>query len=217
MTRNLLRPVILAFCLIFGSSLVWYSVASAQDDPVAPATDVAAPADEAPTAPVATDTEAPTAPVATDTAPIAPATSVTTAPASESASPALSRLINLLIDVLAAVLLILMPYFAHRLIAYFEKKTSLELAPVTKDKINALLDKGIAFAEEQAHKAVRAKTKALTMSEKLEFGAGYVMDLADVADAKNWTIDKVKKMLEARLGELRVTLEDPDVENVVPA
>jgi hypothetical protein len=71
------------------------------------------------------------------------------------------------------------------------------------EKIDTLLDKGIAYGDEQAHKAIKNKEKALTMAEKLEYGASYVMDLADKADIKNWTISKIKKMLEARLQETR--------------
>ena len=194
MIRRVIRPAILIFTLALGSSLVWYSVASA-DDPVAPATNV-----------VAVDTVDTVA-----TAPMAPATPVVVV-ASEPPkvqSPAIARIIDIVIDVMAAILLILVPYFIHRLLAYFEKKTGIKLALATKEKIDALLDKGIAFAEEQGHKVVKAKAKALTMPEKLEFGAGYVMDLADHADVKGWTIEKVKKMLEARLNETRTPPSSP--------
>jgi len=118
-------------------------------------------------------------------------------------SPAAARFINVLIDLLAAILLILVPYFVHRLLLYFETKTKIKLSPETLAKIDALLDKGIAYGDEQSHKAIKNNEKALTMSEKLEYGAGYVMDLADKTDIKNWTIGKVKKMLEARLQEKR--------------
>jgi hypothetical protein len=130
---------------------------------------------------------------------IPPAANATT----EVQSPAAVRFINMLIDLLAAVLLILVPYFVHRLLAYFETKTKIKLSPEIMEKINALLDKGIAYGEEQAHKAIKNSEKALTMSEKLEHGASYVMDLADKSDIKNWSIEKIKKMLEARLQEKR--------------
>jgi hypothetical protein len=208
MIRTWLRSVFLASLLLAGSSMVWYSLASANDAGPAAVTDVT-PVDETP-APV---------PAVTDAAPTTPAAVAPSEPATVQ-SPAAARLIDMLIDILSAVLLILVPYFVHRLLAYFEKKTGLELSANMKEKIDALLDKGIAFAEEQGHKALKKREKKLEMSDKLELGAGYVLDLADAADAKDWTMEKVKKMLEARLNETRkdegVTLSDPDSENVVP-
>jgi len=207
MTR-LLRPTLLAIWLVFSTSLIWYSVASANDAGPAVTDVVTAPADEAPV------------PAVVDPVPAEPAAPVVAPEPAEVQSPAAARLIDMLIDILSVVLMILVPYFVHRGLAYFEKKTGLELSPYMKDKIDGLLDDGIAYAEEQGRKAVKNKTKKLTMSEKLEHGANYVLDLADAVDAKGWTTEKVKKMLEGRLNQTRdeveagVTLSDPDVENV---
>jgi hypothetical protein len=213
MTRNMLRTTLFAFLIVFGSSIALYSVASANDAGPVVADVVVAPVDEAPV---------PTA----EPVPAEPVVPVVVAPEpAKVQSPAVARLIDMLLDILSVVLLILVPYFVHRGLAYFEKKTSLELSPYMTNKLNDLLDKGLAYAEEQAHKVLKKNEKSLTMSEKLEHGAGYVMDLADAADAKTWTTEKVKKMLEARLNEKRggdvkidgnpgVTLDDPDTETV---
>ena len=207
MTR-FFRLSLLSIWLVLSISLVWYSVASANDAGAAVTDVVTAPADEAPV------------PAVVDPIPAEPAALVVTPEPDTAQSPAAIRLIDMLFDILSAALLILVPYFVHRLLSYFEKKTGLELSPYMQDKIDGLLDKGIAYAEEQGRKAIKKKEKALTMSEKLEHGANYVLDLADAVDAKGWTTEQVKKMLEGRLNQTRdeveagVTLSDPDVENV---
>ena len=141
MTRTI-RPLLLTFLLILSILLIWQSLSYAQNDPAPPTTDVVA-TEEAPTAEPATK---PTAEPAAEPALTTEPTPEVKPAAEKEESPALARLINMLIDILSAVLLILVPYFVHRLIAYFEKKTSLELADKHKDKINALLYKGLAFA-----------------------------------------------------------------------
>ena len=190
MIRNPLRLIVLAFALsLFAGHASVAAVNDAGPAITSISTDVSTPA---PTTPATLPAAAPASP--------APATVAPTTP-----SPAAARLINMLINVLAAILLILAPYFAHRIIALFEKKSGITLAPQTKAKIDALLDQGINYADEQAHKAIKNKEKALTMPEKLEHAAGYVMDLADKAQVEQWTVAKVKKMLESRIQVTRVT------------
>lgn len=130
-----------------------------------------------------------------------------TAPAATPATvqePAAARFLNELIDILLkAAILPLVIWATGRLISYFEKKSGVHVSDETKARINGYMEQGVNYAEEQAHKAIKKNEKKLEMPEKLEHAASFIMDIADKKDAKDWTADKVKKMIEAWIAKHR--------------
>lgn len=112
---------------------------------------------------------------------------------------AATRTGEFVIYVLGGVASVFGGWLLHRLIAVFEKKTGIEISDANEAKLDALLDRGLDYGEEQGSKLWKRVGKKLTMPEKLEKGSGYVLDRLDAAHAKEWTRAKIESELEARL------------------
>lgn len=90
-----------------------------------------------------------------------------------------------------------------KLIVTVEKKFKVNVPDPLETYLTGLLDKGIHYAEEQAHKKVKATGKKLKMGESLDNAADFVLDLADKRQVKELGKEKLKKLIEARLNAKR--------------
>ena len=71
------------------------------------------------------------------------------------------------------------------------------------DSANALIDKGISYAEEKSKQAIK-NNETINGNEKLNLAAGFVLSMADDKKLIKLGEDKLKKLIEARLGQNRV-------------
>jgi len=126
------------------------------------------------------------------------ATGTATAP-----SPAAAKLIDMAIYVLGGVISVILTWLAHRLVAVLEKKMGLKVDAEQQAKLDKLIEDAIAFAEEQAHKAVKKNETALKMSDKMEHAAGFAVDMADSYGIDDLAREKAMKLVEAKLNKTR--------------
>jgi hypothetical protein len=141
-------------------------------------------------------------------APVAPVAAVPgivlAQPAAVAAEPAIARLADTGIKLASFALVIILGYLVGKLVASIEKKFKVQIPAFAEDAIRSLIDQGITYAEEQAHKAVKENKPKLAMSESLETAATFVMDLAiNNRDIEALGKERIKKLIEARLGASR--------------
>jgi hypothetical protein len=109
------------------------------------------------------------------------------------------KLADLAIQTLAPILLALSGWLAHRLIKAFEARTKIDVPAKQEVMIDAWIAAGIRLAEEKAHQAVKAGASTITGPEKLEAAAGFVLDLAEKNGWIDWTRERLKSKIEAKL------------------
>lgn len=129
---------------------------------------------------------------------------------------ALSRVAELAFQILVPLLSALGAYLAHRLIAAFEKRTGIDVSERVEALLDGWVERGIHAAEEWSYKEVKAKTTKLTGSEKLELAADYVLDLIKQHGLDAWTRDKVKALIESKLGVHRANGGKPALDKATP-
>lgn len=113
------------------------------------------------------------------------------------------KLADLAIQTLAPILLALSGWLAHRLIKAFETKTKIDVPAKQEAQIDGWIEAGIRLAEEKAHKAVKAKADKITGPEKLEAAASFALDLAQKNGWVDWTRDRLKSKIEAKLNVVK--------------
>jgi hypothetical protein len=118
-------------------------------------------------------------------------------------APALVTLLTQIMEVLAYALGLVLTALVGKLILAFEQKTKMNIPDAWTTKLNGWLDQGIAYAEEQGHKALKgANAKKLTMPESLEHAADFALSLGGPA-LETLGKEQLKKLIEARLGATR--------------
>lgn len=116
---------------------------------------------------------------------------------------ALSQVIDLIFQILLVVLPVVATWLAHRGIAIIEKKTKISVPDAVEAKIDEWISQGIWFAAEKSHKKIKEKTMKLSGSEKLEEAADFVLDLAQSRGWVEWSKDRIKAKIEAKIGKER--------------
>lgn len=116
---------------------------------------------------------------------------------------AVQDLTDQLVNVVGVALGVFLLALANRAIAVLEKKTGIELSEKQRNQINAAVEQGISFAEEQAHKAVKSRLGSTTLPPKIDVATQFVLDLVNSTDLKSLTKEQAQKLIEARLGFTR--------------
>ena len=110
-------------------------------------------------------------------------------------------LLKLIFGCVSIALLVVIRPLIPTLIKYFEKRTGIDIPPSIEDKIysevDRLIPKGVAFVEEQAHKALKAKLPSLTGHEKLAKACEFILEHAQDPALKKYFENGNKKKLEA--------------------
>jgi len=191
--------------LVTALVLSWLAIAglsSGQKPPVKPAPAAVVAIDAAP---IATTSPAPVV-QAPDAAPAAsqPATAPASAPTAivaptVSSTPA-GRFMDLLLQILAAALIPVAVWLAHRLIVLLEAKMGIKVSADMEGKIAGWIDAAIAYGEEAAHKAIVSGAPKLSMGAKMDAAANFALDLASKAGVGDWSKAEVVKLIEAHLG-----------------
>jgi hypothetical protein len=109
---------------------------------------------------------------------------------------------------------------AKRGIEVFEAKTGYDISAQQERLLYSALDKGIAYAEEQARKSFTEAGKKMTGLQKLDTASRFVMEMADTYGLDDLAEEKVRKLLEAQLNNSRrfglaVGQIDPMTEKVI--
>ncbi len=116
----------------------------------------------------------------------------------------LTRLADIVFEILVPIVVIFATWGAHRLIALFEKKAKIDVPAKIEEQIDGWIERGIALAEEKSRAKVKSKTAKLTGPEKLEMAAGFVLDLVEKYKLQDLAKEKIEKRIEARLGTKRL-------------
>jgi len=150
------------------------------------------------TAPVPTAPQPEAVPVVESvTAPVA---AVAEAPAK---APAFTRLMDQVIEIIAALLMLMVAFLTQRATSYFTKKTKIEIPAKTEETIAAWGKKAVHYASEKGHQFAAEKGEAMKGSEKLEHALGFGLGLAEEYGMTNLAKDKLTKYIESHLGESR--------------
>lgn len=126
---------------------------------------------------------------------------------------ALTQLTSLVFEILAPVAVAVGVWLSHRLVKMLEKKTGFDVPAKQEAKIDEWVSQGIHLAAEKSYKKVKEKTEKLKGSEKLEEAADFAFALAAARGWDDWTKDKIKSKIEAKLGEHRAKDELPKLED----
>lgn len=141
---------------------------------------------------------APAAPVAQDAS---PATVVAVPVVDVAPESATSRGLGGLIEVLGAGMVLVIGFLFAKLLRAVERKTKITLPAAWEAELAKLIPKGVHYAEEQAHKLVKAKTGNLAPNEKMEVAMNFVIDMAEQSKVKDLGKDKLKMLIESWLNE----------------
>lgn len=113
---------------------------------------------------------------------------------------ALSKLVEMAVQVGMPVLSLFAAWLAHRLVKAFEDKTKIQLPAQTQAMIDDWVHKGVMYAEQKAQAAIDGKLAAIKGPDKLEMAANFVLDLASQHGYDALARDKVEKLIESKLG-----------------
>ena len=91
-------------------------------------------------------------------------------------NPYVELIIHNLLPVVSGLLLILVPFFVKWLMAFVEKKFHVQLSADKEQKLDDILDAGIAHAEEWANAKTVAKEPVPAGVDKLAKAAAFVAD-----------------------------------------
>lgn len=109
---------------------------------------------------------------------------------------------QLVIPILALVLTPIITSLVNRLLMMLQKKWDIELSQKQLDQIDQIVREALAYAEEQAHKAVKGDKSSMSGSEKLTIAIDYIqkksraLNLHSLASEKS---EMIAAMLEAKL------------------
>lgn len=117
--------------------------------------------------------------------------------------PALYTLLSTLIDIVAPVLMVLAGWIAWKLTKIFEAKTGYDVPANLEARLDAWAAQGVAYAEEQGRKALKANQDKLEMGAKKELALGYILDMAKTAGVPDLARDKLEKLVEAKVAMSR--------------
>ena len=107
-----------------------------------------------------------------------------------------------LVEIAAAVIAAVVVLLARKAMAYFEAKSKIDIPANFERMIEEWAEKGIDYAEEKAHQAVK-KAEVLDGNTKLNVAVEFVTKLAEEHGIKEIAKDKLVSYIEARLGARR--------------
>ena len=132
--------------------------------------------------------------------------------AAEAEPNAATQTAGMVIEILAAVLVIVLSALARKAVKALEAKTGVDVPDKMEAKIDAWVDQGIHLAAEKSYKKVKEGTEKLTGPEKLEEAAGFVLGMVKMRGWDEWTKDKIVAKVDAAIGTHRAAGGTPNVE-----
>lgn len=130
-------------------------------------------------------------------------TILVTSMAFASEGTATERIVDFVLSIAAPVLSMVALWLGHRVIKVFEDKTKLDIPASVEARIDEWVKQGVAYAEEKARQAAKAKAGKLVGPAKLEEAVGFVLDMAEQNGIDTLARDKVIKLVEAKLNLTR--------------
>lgn len=124
--------------------------------------------------------------------------------AADSMSPALSKLMTHVFELLGTLMMLLMTALIAKASAYFTKKTKIEIPAKTEEMIAEWGRKGVNYANEKAHQYAKEKGEAMPIPDKVEHALSFGISLAEEYGLPNLAKEKLVKYTESHLGEVRV-------------
>lgn len=112
----------------------------------------------------------------------------------------LSTVLGDIVQVLAVGLGTLLATLLAILVQRISSKFNVAVPAVWMEGANALIDKGIHYAEEKAKHALKNNVK-LNSNEKLNIAAAFVLSMADDKKLVKLGEEKLKKLIESRLNQ----------------
>lgn len=116
---------------------------------------------------------------------------------------AAAQLVDILFKVLSVVLTTLVTVGMAKFVRFAERKGKIDLSERQEAFMADVADDAIDWIEEQAHKRAKAKAQQLTGPEKLELAARELLSRAHEKGWDDWTAERVRQLLEARLQRRR--------------
>ena len=120
--------------------------------------------------------------------------------------------------ILFSILSMLTTWLVAKAIGYFEKKTKIDIPASTEDLMHKWADKGIGYADEKSHQAIKKYGKKLTGPEKLEIALKFVTGMAKQYELPTMAEEKLTEYIESKLGLNRkndmILLSEATEENV---
>jgi hypothetical protein len=111
----------------------------------------------------------------------------------------MEHLVDLAFKLLGPVVVALGGYLAMKL----ARKLGIDATEKQEAMVDAWIEQGVHLAEERARAAAKRSEAKISGHEKLELAAGYVADLAEKAGWADWTRDRLKAKIDAKLGSAR--------------
>ena len=160
-------------------------------------------ADNGPSSPVEPPDSPVKAPSIADAGPVQGPVEPPEPPEEITETSALSRVVGILYDFLGVVLMLLGTYAAKKGVNAVEAWLKIDVPDKVERRIDDWIEDGIALAEEKARSATTNHTNKVTGPEKLELAADFVLDLAKDRGYIEWTRNKIKSKIEAKLNKKR--------------
>jgi hypothetical protein len=91
----------------------------------------------------------------------------------------------------------------------FEAKTGIDVPAKQEALIDGWIAEGIRLAEEKAHQAAQKAEAKITGHEKLEAAAGFVLDMAEKNGWVDWTRDRLKAKIDAKINVVKAREGSP--------
>lgn len=118
----------------------------------------------------------------------------------EEAASALSQIADYGVQVLAMALGLFFIWLARKGVNLFEKKFNMDIPDRIEAQLDALVEKAIAYGEEQARKVVKDKlSDKMLPNDKMEAALQFGLKLADQYGLPKMGEDKLKMLIESKL------------------
>lgn len=115
----------------------------------------------------------------------------------------LSEILSQVLKLIAAVLMAVLPWLTHKMIAAFEKKSGIDIPQKQEDLLDQWVSQGVHLAEERARDWIREKRVKMPGGTKMETAVDYVWDLVQRTNLLDWTRDQVVAKVKAKVNVKR--------------
>ncbi len=132
------------------------------------------------------------------------------------AESAVQRLTGDVVELALYAIGLLLTALLSKLILAAEKKFKVDVPDPFEVKLKLWLDKGIHYAEEQGIKVAKKKAGAVSVPDKLDTAAQFILDTSNEKKIVSMGREWLKKMIEARFNERRKSeiIAGPDTRTI---
>jgi hypothetical protein len=119
----------------------------------------------------------------------------------------LSEILSQVLKLVAAVLMVVVPWLTHKIISAFETKSKIDIPQKQEDLINKWVEQGVHLAEEKARNWVKEKRVRMPGGAKAETALDYVWDMVQRSGIMDWTREMLIAKIDAKVNEKREIVE----------